>query len=72
MSYKEHRRKATPVGSHFTSCNHNLEMDDVCILAGCVRSVVRLMTLEALWINSIKPSLNTKDEYRSQTLVIKI
>ena len=69
---KEHRRKATPVGSHFTSCNHTLEIDDVCIFAGWVRSVVRLMTLEALWINSIKPSLNTKDEYKSRTLVIKI
>ena len=69
---KKHRRKATPVGSHFTSCNHTLEMDDVCKLAGCVRSTVRLMTLEALWINSIEPSLNTKDEYRSLPLVIKI
>ena len=28
---KEHRRKVTPVGSHFTSCNHTLGMDDVCI-----------------------------------------
>ena len=62
---KEHRRKATPVGGHFTSCNHTVEMDDVCISAGCVPSVVRLVTLEALWINSIKPSLNTKDKYRS-------
>ena len=69
---KEDRRKATPVGSHFTSCSHTLEMDDVRILTGCIRSVERLMTLEALWINSIKPSLNTKDEYRSRTLVIKI
>ena len=69
---KEHRTKVIPVGSQFTLCNHTLEMEDVCILAGCVRSVVRLMTLEALWINFIKPSLNTKEEYRSRTLVIKI
>ena len=47
-------------------------MDDVRILAGCVRSVVRLMTLEALCINSIKPSLNTIDEYTSRTLIIKM
>ena len=45
---KEHRRKATLVGSHFTSCNHTLGMDDVCILAGCVRSVVRLMTFRSI------------------------
>ena len=69
---KEHCRKVTPVGSHFTSCNHTLEMDDVCILAGCVLSVVGLMTLEVLWINCIKPSLNTKEEYRSRTLLIKL
>ena len=37
------------------------------------RSITRLiMTLEALWINHLKPSINTKDEYRSRTLVIKI
>ena len=31
-----------------------------------------LTTLEALCINEINPSLNTKDEYRSRALVIKI
>ena len=69
---KEHQRKGSPVGNHFLSCNCDLTMDDVSILANPLRSVTYLMTLEALWINSIKPSLNTKDEYRSRTLVIKI
>jgi len=30
------------------------------------------MALEALMINELKPTLNTKDEYRSRALVIKI
>ena len=60
------------MGSHFTSCNHTLEINDISKLVSCARSVVRLMTSEALWISSIKPSLNIKDEYRSRTLVIKV
>jgi len=31
-------------------------------------STYHLMTLEALYIKSIKPSINTKDEYRSRAL----
>ena len=31
-----------------------------------------LLTLEALWIEEIKPALNVKDEYRSKTLTIKL
>ena len=29
------------------------------------------MTLESLYIRAIKPTINTKDEYKSRTLVIK-
>jgi len=32
----------------------------------------QLLIKEALFINSIEPSLNTKDELWSQTLVIKV
>ena len=31
----------------------------------------KLLTLEALFIEEIKPELNTKDEYRSRTLKLK-
>ena len=37
-----------------------------------LRTVSHLMTLEALCINEMKPSLITKDEYRFRALVIKI
>ena len=36
------------------------------------RILVYLMTLEALWIREIKPKINTKDEYKSRELTIKL
>ena len=68
---KEHGRKNAPVSIHMTSCQHTLTMDDVTILKASSRSTRHLMTLEALFINQLKPRLNTKDEHRSRTLVIK-
>ena len=70
--FKEHRREQSPVGKHFADCNCVLSMNDVSILAVSLKSVTHLMTLEALWINEINPCVNTKDEYKSRTLVIKI
>ena len=69
---REHRRLSTPVGAHIRACNVQLTMSDVSIIASPLRTVSHLMTLEALCINDLKPSLNTKDEYRSRALVIKI
>ena len=68
---REHKRRSSPVGSHFVACNTELTMENVKIIASTLKSITYLMTLEALFINDIKPSLNTKDEYRSRTLVIK-
>ena len=62
---KEHTRKSSPVGNHFMQCNLSLTMENVSILATSLGSVGHLMMLEALWINAIKPELNTKDEYRN-------
>ena len=60
------------MGAHLSRCNVELEVSDVEIIASTHRSVKYLMTLDALLINEIKPSLNTKDEYRSRTLYIKL
>ena len=68
---KEHQ-KSGPVGSHMKSCNTSLTMDNVSIKTVSTRSIAHLMTLEALIIKSVKPDLNTKDEYRSRTLTIKL
>ena len=68
---KEHSNKNAPVGNHFLKCHRTLTMNDVNILATSSRSAQYLMTLEALWIDKVKPNLNTKDEYKSRTLTIK-
>ena len=47
-------------------------MDDVKVIVTLTKSVYNLMTLESLYIRAIKPTINTKDEYKSRTLVIKI
>ena len=68
--FKEHRRNG-PVMEHWDTCGQELSIDDVTILSTSARSNYHLMTLEALYINELKPKLNTKDEYRSKPLVIK-
>ena len=68
---KEHQRSG-PVQNHMNICRTCFTIDDVSILAVSKRSISHLMTLEALFIKSIKPELNTKDEYRSRTLIIKL
>ena len=70
--FKEHKRSGTPVESHFKACNSSLTMDDVKIIAMSSKCNFKLMTLEALFIKDIKPSINTKDEFRSRALTIKI
>ena len=53
---RKHKRKSSPVGNHFTSCNKELSMKNVKINSSTSRSITFLMTLEALHINDIKPS----------------
>ena len=67
---KEHNR--TVVGKHFAECGCAVTIDNVTVIDKSMKSSTHLMTLEALWIEEIKPSLNTKDEYKSHQLVIKI
>ena len=57
------------VSEHFVDCGKTPTESDVRIL-GRERGE-RLLTLEALFINSIKPSLNSKDEFRSRVLKSK-
>lgn len=67
---KEHSRASSPVGLHFRACDSIVTMDDVKILA-TAKFQKQLMILEALFINELKPLINTKDEYKSHTLRIK-
>ena len=68
---KEHRSLKAPVGSHMNSCACNLSIGDVEIVASSSKSERHLMTLEALFINQLKPELNTRDEFKSHALTIK-
>jgi len=42
------------------------------ILKTSAKGENHLLTLEALFIEELKPSINTKDEYRSRALTIRL
>ena len=70
---KEHQsRKKEPVYRHFEGCGMKLSLEDTEFLAATTRSVVHLMTLEALWIEELKPCINTKEEYKQRSLTIRL
>ena len=58
--------------THLNDCGSTLNDDCIEILHQTARGVSYLETLEALYIREIKPSINTKDEYRSRELIIKL
>ena len=72
---REHLGNKGIMKTHFETCNVNqLSIKDnsfVSILDKTNR-ISKLLTLEALYINQIKPVLNTKDEYKSRTLTSKL
>ena len=72
--FKEHMGKSAAMKKHLIRCDSVIDFysDNVKILASSTRSTDYLETLEALWIREIKPTINTKDEYRRKTLTIKI
>ena len=47
---REHKRKSSLVGNHFTSCNKELSMENVKIVTSTFPSITFLMTLEVLHI----------------------
>ena len=71
--FGEHRtRKAGPVKKHFQNCvGHAPSWENITVICKTIRNIPFLETLEALYIREIKPSINTKDEYRSRELLIK-
>jgi len=59
-----------PVKSHLESCNITPDENIISVI-GKSQNSPKLLTLEALFIREIYPSINTKDEYRSRTLTPK-
>ena len=66
----EHSRISTPVGEHMTQCVGNSE-NLVAKIIDRSNEPVKLLTLEALHINRLKPRINRKEEYRSRELTVK-
>ena len=60
-----------PVKLHAEECNIGLNHCDIEILGSTTRGEKQLLTLEALFQKDIRPSINTKEEYKSRTLTIK-
>ena len=70
--FREHTRNPGPMKNHLYQCNTTITEEDVSILSSTSRGEGYLLTLEALYIQELEPEINTKDEYRSRTLTIKI
>jgi hypothetical protein len=68
---KEHKKPSTAMGKHMRKCQTEYSLETTSILASSSRGMTHLMTLEALYIAELKPTLNTKEEYRSRELTIK-
>ena len=73
--FKEHLRPSEPFGKHIRLCGVSPSFEnsnDVSVLQSTSRSVVFLETFEALWQREVKPTINTKDEYKRRELTIKL
>ena len=67
--FREHVGSRGLIKNHFDLCQMTPTEDHVEILGK--NKGEKLLSLEALFINKIKPTLNSKDEYRSRTLKLK-
>ena len=72
--FREHRNNRNgSVYNHFNTCiSGKPTLNDIEIIASSIRETNYLLTLEALFIRQLKPELNTKDEFRSRELIIKV
>ena len=69
----EHRtQKKKTMAKHLKECQTTITYDNVEILASTSRGQNYLEILEALYIRQHNPQINTKDEYRSRELTIKL
>ena len=72
--FKKHLRSSDPFGKHIRLGGVNPSLDnnnDVSLLQSISRSVVFLVTPEALWQREVKPTINTKVALKRRELRIK-
>ena len=70
--FKEHINNEGPMKKHLRQCHATTTIEEVEILGSTQRGEIILLTLEALWINVLQPTINSKDEYRRRSLAIKL
>ena len=72
--FKEHIQRAGPMKSHLSHCSTTITEENVDILKTSLCGEYYLLTLKALHIRELtcKPQINTKDEYKSRELLIKL
>ena len=70
--FKEHINNEGPMKKHLRQCHATTTIEEVEILGSTQRGEIILLTLEALWINELQTTINTKDEYRRRSLTIKL
>ena len=58
--------------THLGQCKTSIPEENIDILQQTAKGENFLLTLEALHIRERKPKLNTKDEWRSRELTIKL
>ena len=69
--FRGHCQPSRPFGKHIRLCGVCLAFENkesVTIIQSTPRSIAFIETLEALWQREIRPTINTKDEYRSRAL----
>ena len=66
----EHDKVDSQMGVHAIECNGDKRAFPWKILDQCSNQY-KLMTLEALYVRTLKPAINTCDEYRTRELTLK-
>ena len=56
---------------HMRECGSKFSLEDTTILDYTTQGESQLLTLEALWIQEMTPSLNTQEDFRNRTLTVK-
>ena len=72
VRFDEQLNPLKEVKEHMIECGSEIAVEDVEILKTSSKGEDYLLTLEALFIAELKPKINTKEEYRSRELTLKI
>ena len=70
---EEHRKEDTPVGQHIRHCGSESGKSEFKReIIDQASSSIDLLTLEALHIRKERPAINTRDEFRSRELTLRL